>query len=115
MLNYPEQKCQMCDKDISHKRIDAKYCDNRCRMRYNRYKEKESVIHDIIDICNRIPHNTEQMPNGMTKLRVKDYKTGNVSYFTVNELVTFSQNHLKKIRKQKMIEEVTYQTTGRVI
>jgi len=115
MLNYPEQKCQMCGKDISHKRIDAKYCDNRCRMRYNRYKEKENVIHDILDICTRIPHNTEQIPNGMTKLRVKDYKTGNVRYFTVNELATFSHSRLKQIRKQKLIEEVTYQATGKVL
>ncbi len=115
MLNYPEQRCKMCGKDISHKRIDAKYCDNRCRMRYNRYKEKRNIIQDIINICTRIPHNTEQTPDRITKLRVKDYKTGNVKYFTVNELATFSQNRLKKIRKQKLIEEVTYQTTGRVI
>jgi len=114
MPNYPEQKCQMCGKDISNKRIDAKYCDNRCRMRYNRYKEKESVIHDIIDICTRIPHNAEQTPDRSWKMRFKDLKTGEVEYLTSSELALLSKNRIDQLLKQKRMEEALYKTTGTV-
>lgn len=49
-----------CGTDISHKRIDAKYCSDRCRMRYRRDQTKKKLIEQLVEIFHQIPNHSVQ-------------------------------------------------------
>jgi len=60
MSNNSEHCCLSCGIDISDKRIDAKYCSDRCRMRYRRTQDKKQLIEELVDLFRKTPNHSVQ-------------------------------------------------------
>ncbi len=50
-----ERNCIQCGQCIARKRIDAKYCSARWRMRYRRAQATRDLVNKLIDLCTKIP------------------------------------------------------------
>ncbi|MDR8394453.1 hypothetical protein NC796_25125 [Aliifodinibius sp. S!AR15-10] len=104
-----QRTCQHCGTDIEHKRTDAKYCSNRCRMRFRRWKKKAKLIGKLIKYCSKIPNHVLQEGNRITAVVIKNANSGKHHEISAEELKNMSNEELKKFIKWKRAEAYAYQ------
>lgn len=63
-MNNACPKCITCGQSTASKRSDAKYCSDRCRMRYKRKLKKIRLIQNLYDLCTQIPDHVVKYSEG---------------------------------------------------
>jgi len=101
MPNNTEHCCLSCGKDISDKRIDAKYCSDRCRMRYRRGQKKDKLIEELVSLFTQIPNHSVQRTDQWLLLQWYDATSDKTKFRSRSDLKRKSITHLKALIKEK--------------
>jgi len=101
MSNNSEHCCLSCGVDISDKRIDAKYCSDRCRMRYRRAQKNRKLVNELIDLFTQLPNHSVQQTDNRFYLQSYDAINGKTENWWVSELKSMSNQQLKDLIKKK--------------
>lgn len=103
MYNNTEQCCLSCGTDITNKRNDAKYCSDRCRMRYRRNVIKGNLIEELIQIFIQLPNHYAHRTQGSLLLGATDATGGNHQTWGGKDLKNMSISRLKAFIKEKKV------------
>lgn len=101
MSNNSEHCCLSCGTDISNKRKDAKYCSDRCRMRYQRDQKRNSLIEDLAEVFTQLPNHSVQCIDDWMLLQFYDATSGKTQIWSRTDLKTKSIGHLERLVKDK--------------
>jgi len=101
MPNDSEHCCLSCGTDISDKRIDAKYCSSRCRMRYRRKQKKEELIGKLIEIFMTIPNHSAQFTDEGFQLVAPDVMNRSLKKWKLSDLQNMSNKQLRDLLTEK--------------
>lgn len=108
MANKAEQTCMECGETLSSKRIDAKYCDDRCRMRYQRYKVRQKLVRELAELCLKVPNHIRKNEAGSVELTMYDKKVGAYQTYDQHTLMRLSMVDLRRFVIQKQKEVALY-------
>ena len=89
-MHNAQGHCLSCGKDISFKRSDAKYCSDRCRMRFQRQQKKIELLKELVTICSQIPHHTAKNNDGELMLKLNEAIKSNLEMVAISELLELS-------------------------
>lgn len=103
MLNNTNHNCLSCGVDISHKRSDAIYCSDRCRMRYQRKQKKVKIIEQLADLFNRIPNHTALCTAEGYQLQYWEATKGNWEILAYSDLLAMSIADLESLKSKKQV------------
>ncbi|GEM_PF-1409735 len=103
MSNNSEHCCLSCGIDISDKRIDAKYCSDRCRMRYRRAQKNSKLVNELIDLFTQIPNHSVHNTGEGVCLQSYDAINGKTENWWGSELRSMSNQRLKDLIKKKRV------------
>ena len=109
-----EPTCLQCGQSIAHKRSDAKYCSDRCRMRYRRTQKSKELIAKLLQLCSQIPNHVVQNAGEITEIIILNEKTGKHQNFDVKTLKRLPNEELKRMIKLKKGEVQAYKITNTV-
>lgn len=104
-----EQVCLQCGQNIAHKRSDAKYCDDRCRMRYRRNQKTRELLAELVQLCSQIPNHLVQSAGEVTAIVIRNEKSGKHQRINVEMLKKLSDEELKRMIKWKKREIKAHQ------
>lgn len=90
-----------CSLDISEKRSDAKYCSDRCRMRYRRKQAKHELIEELFNIFGRLPNHAAQCTSDDVILTEGGANSRNFKILRYEDLQNLSVARLKSLKKKK--------------
>lgn len=96
--------CLQCGQSIAHKRSDAKYCSDRCRMQYRRNQKTEQLLAELIQLCSQIPNHTEQSTGEVVRIIIRNEKTGTYETIDVEMLKKLPDKELKHMIERKKQE-----------
>lgn len=103
MYNNTEQCCLSCGTDITNKRKDAKYCSDRCRMRYRRKQIHDQLVEELIRIFTQLPNHSVQRIHGALLLAAPDATGVNHKTWGGKDLETMSNDTLRALIKKKKV------------
>lgn len=103
MSNNSEHCCLSCGIDISDKRIDAKYCSDRCRMRYRRVQKNSKLLNELIDLFTRLPNHSVQKTDNGFYLQSYNALNGKTENWWDSELKSMSNPRLKDLVSKKRV------------
>ncbi|MFH5885319.1 DUF2116 family Zn-ribbon domain-containing protein [Halalkalibaculum sp. DA3122] len=96
-----DNECIECGKDIAYKRSDAKYCSDRCRMRYRRTQKKEKIIGELVELFIEMPnHSVQNTDNGLYLIGVNAF-TRTPQKWDLSDLQNMSNKRLNELKKGK--------------
>ena len=101
MSNNSEHCCLSCGVDISDKRIDAKYCSDRCRMRYRRAQKNSKLVNELIDLFTQLPNHSVQKTDDGFYLQSYNASSGKTENLWISELKRMSNQRLKDLIDKK--------------
>ncbi|NGP89692.1 DUF2116 family Zn-ribbon domain-containing protein [Fodinibius halophilus] len=101
MSNNSEHCCLSCGIDISNKRIDAKYCSDRCRMRYRRDQKNSKLLNELIDLFTQLPNHSVQQTDSELYLQSYNALSRKTENWHISELKSMSNQRLKDLIKKK--------------
>lgn len=101
MSNNSEHCCLSCGVDISNKRIDAKYCSDRCRMRYRRAQKNNKLLTELIKLFTQLPNHTVQQTDSGFYLQSYNAISGKTENWGASELKSMSNPRLQDLIKKK--------------
>lgn len=91
--------CLQCGQSIVHKRSDAKYCSDRCRMRYRRKQKSKELVAKLIQLCSQIPNHLVQNAGEVKSIVIRNEKSGNHQNINVKTLKRLPDEELKLLIK----------------
>ncbi|HKK47351.1 MAG TPA: hypothetical protein VJ964_17615 [Balneolaceae bacterium] len=106
-----QRTCLQCGQSIAHKRSDAKYCSDRCRMRYRRSEKTRQLVTELTQLCSEIPNHTEQRSGIYTAIVIRNVASGNYQKIGVPQLLKTPEEDLKRMIKWKKGEVWAYKLT----
>ncbi|MDR8389503.1 hypothetical protein NC796_00045 [Aliifodinibius sp. S!AR15-10] len=101
MSNNSEHCCLSCGVDISNKRIDAKYCSGRCRMRYCRSRKKDQLIEELVELFRQLPNHSVQFTDKGFYLEEWDVINRTTQKWYLSELKSMSNQQLNGLIEGK--------------
>lgn len=104
MSNNSEHCCLSCGIDISDKRIDAKYCSDRCRMRYRRAQKNSKLLNELIDLFTQLPNHSVQQTDSGIYLQSYNASSRKTENWRGSELKSMSNQQLKDLVKKKRVQ-----------
>ena len=104
MTNKDLRNCIECGKDIATKRKDAKYCGDRCRMRYQRQQKKLQVLTKLFNICSQIPNHAFKSTDGQSSIRIWNAKSKKTEIYTLKELNSLNIQQIEELLAWKKRE-----------
>jgi predicted nucleic acid-binding Zn ribbon protein len=103
-MNKDGNQCISCGKDIAFKRSDAKYCTDRCRMRFQRKKKKIELIEMLFNLCSQIPRHTLKSKSGVFLLKPHKPIKSNQEMVSIPDLLKLSVAKLEHLIAEKKKE-----------
>lgn len=97
MTNNTQSSCIECEKDIANKRIDAKYCSDRCRMRYGRKQKKLRLITNLYKACTNIPNHAFKSDDGETSIRIWNAMNKQTEIYTLKRLYSLNFQQIEAL------------------
>lgn len=104
--------CLQCGQSIENKRSDAKYCSDRCRMRYRRAKKSNELFTQLIQLCSQIPNHVVQSEGSVLGVVIHNAKKGKHQTIDRNTLKNLPNEELKRLIKRKKVEVDAYKLTN---
>jgi len=101
MYNNSERCCLSCGTDITHKRSDAKYCSDRCRMRYRRNKKHRELLEELIKLFRQLPNHSVQQTEHWLSLLSYNETSGNTEILYGPDLKSMTIKELTALIKKK--------------
>lgn len=101
--------CLQCGQNIADKRSDAKYCSDRCRMRYRRNQKSKELLANLVQLCSQIPNHLVQSEGEVTAIVIWDEKNGKHQKFDKQMLISLPDEELIRLIKCKKREIRAYQ------
>ena len=104
MMNKNHRNCIECGKDIATKRKDAKYCSDRCRMRYKRKNKKTLLIYELSELCAQIPNHMLKNDSDLWTLKVFNATKKEHENFSLKVLFSMNPEEIQALIKRKKAE-----------
>lgn len=108
MTNNTQSSCIECEKDIANKRNDAKYCSDRCRMRYRRKQKKMRLIAKLYTVCTSIPNHAFKSNDGETSIRIWNATDNQSEIYTLKNLYSLNFQQIEELIELKKRETYVY-------
>ncbi len=108
MTNNQHRNCLECEKDIATKRKDAKYCGDRCRMRYKRRQEKTVLIHELCKLCAQIPNHMLKNDSDLLTLKLFNATKKEHEFFSLKTLFSMNFKEIQELINRKESELKIY-------
>ncbi len=109
-----QRTCLQCGQNIAHKRSDAKYCSDRCRMRYRRAQKTKELVAKLVQLCSQIPNHLVQNAGEVTAIVILNEKDGKYQRIDVKTLKSLPDEELKRMIKWKKGEVRAYEISNAV-
>jgi len=104
MTNSNQTTCIECGNNIATKRNDAKYCGDRCRMRYKRQQKKIVLIAELYNLCAQIPNHVFKNERTVSSVMLFDAKKHNYEILDVNKLYSLNISQIEALIERKKHE-----------